>query len=34
MYIAVYYLSILEEYGLPINVNVLISKDKHREFKK
>lgn len=34
IYIAVYYLSILEEYGLPINVNVLISEDKYREFKK
>lgn len=34
IYIAVYYPSILEEYGLPVNVNVLIREDKHREFKK
>lgn len=34
MHIAVYYPSISEEYGLPVNVNVLIREDKHREFKK
>lgn len=34
IYIAVYYLLILEEYGLSINVNILIGKDKYREFKK
>lgn len=34
MYIVVYYPSISEEYGLPINVNVLIREDKYREFKK
>lgn len=34
IYIAVYYPATSEEYSLPINVNILISKDKYREFKK
>lgn len=34
MYIAVYYPSTIEEYRLPININVLIREDKHQAFKK
>lgn len=34
MYIAIYYPRLYKEYGLPINFNVLIGKDKHRAFKK
>lgn len=29
MYIAVYYPSTIEQYRLPININVLIREDKH-----
>lgn len=34
IYIAIYYLVIVDIFGLPVNINILISKDKHREFKK
>lgn len=34
IYIAIYYLGLCKEYSLPVNFNVLISKDKHRIFKK
>lgn len=34
IHIAIYYLGLCKEYSLPINFNVLISKDKYRGFKK
>lgn len=34
MYIAIYYPAIVDAFGLPININVLIGEDKYREFKK
>ncbi|KAI1002317.1 hypothetical protein K3495_g5886 [Podosphaera aphanis] len=34
MHIAVHYTALAEEYGLPVNVNVLVGEDKHRAFKK
>lgn len=34
IHIAIYYLGLCKEYGLPVNFNVLISKDKYRAFKK
>lgn len=34
IYITIYYLAIADVFGLPININILISKDKHRKFKK
>lgn len=34
MYIAIYYQALAKEYGLLVNFNVTIGKDKHRAFKK
>lgn len=34
MHIAIYYQTLAKEYGLPVNFNITISKDKHRAFKK
>ena len=34
MHIAVHYPALAEEYGLPVNMNVLVGEDKHRAFKK
>lgn len=34
MHIAIYYPGLCKEYSLPVNFNVLISKDKYRGFKK
>ena len=34
MHVAVHYPALAEEYGLPVNMNVLVGEDKHRAFKK
>lgn len=34
MYIAIYYPATVDAFGLPVNINILIGEDKHREFKK
>ncbi|KAI1007409.1 hypothetical protein K3495_g815 [Podosphaera aphanis] len=34
MHIAVHYTALAEEYGLPINMNLLVGEDKRRAFKK